>query len=294
MAIEIRPFKAPLTSYEVEKVITNKIALIDADKYKHLVAYRMYQRLMDEGELHNTVLLNETIDDYLSRDIFNAFEADTYIFCFSAPACNVFRHAVAQEKQYKGNRLGKKDPYFYTNKWDDMAYVFEYINSRYETLFFDDLEADDILSMVQNEHTFIYSNDKDLKQVPGWHWDEERNKLIHISEEEGLRSLSLQLLKGDATDNIPGLKGFGDVALEHFKKRIIVEDLNSDDILKAVIDHFVEKNGVLKGYDTFVEMWSLLSMKIDRGTYLKEKYAKGYYTIEALCKSKTNETRPAS
>lgn len=282
--MEIIPFRAPLSSYETEivKVVTNKIALIDADRYKHLVTYRIYQKLMDEGMMHNASLLNETIDGYLSNHIFNRFDANQYVFCFSAPSSKVFRHAIAQEKKYKGNREGKTDPYFYTNKWDDMAYVYEYINSRYQTLFYDDLEADDLLSFLQNEHTFIYSTDKDLKQVSGWHWDDDQNKLIHITEDEGLRSLSLQLLLGDSTDGIPGLKGFGAKALEYFKKRIIVENLDADGILKATIDLYIEKHGVLKGYDMFVEMWGLLSMKIDRGQYFREKYSEAFNVINSL------------
>ena len=289
--IIIGPLRAPSSSLDFDKVIINKIALIDADKYKHKVAYRMYQALMDEGELHCKSLLNDKIESYLSYEVFNRFKADAYVFCFSAPSSKIFRNAIAQEKEYKGNRGKGTDPYFYTNKWDDMAYVFEYINDRYETLYMDDLEADDILAMVQNEHTFIYSEDKDLKQVPGWHWDSEKNKIIAVDETDGLRSLALQLLKGDSGDNIPGLKGFGEKAVEHFKQRIIIEGLDNQDILKAILDIYTDKLGLFKGYDTFVEMWSLLSMRINRGVYSQEKYAKIHTVINELCKMYSNDEK---
>jgi hypothetical protein len=66
--------------------------------------------------------------------------------------------------------------------------------------------------------------------------------------------------------------------------------MNSDNVLKTVIDTYTEKLGVFVGYDTFVEMWSLLSMKINRGKYLKEKYAKLYYVLETLKGSINNES----
>src|SRR5690606_35472816 len=117
-------------------------------------------------------LLDEIINEYLYRDIFSQFKAKDYIFCFSAPSKSVFRSIIASDKAYKGNRKKVEDAYYYEGKFEDMAYVFEYVSNRYQTLYFNDLEADDILSMLQDEDaTFIFSHDKDLKQVPGAHWD---------------------------------------------------------------------------------------------------------------------------
>jgi len=291
--MNIIPFTAPIASglnIDLNKKKIDKIALIDADRYKHVVTYRIYQKLMDEGELHNTQILNDTIDEYLSHDIFNRFDADAYIFCFSAPSKNVFRHSIAQTKRYKGNRDGKKDPYFYSEKYDDMAYIYEYINSRYSTLFFDDLEADDILCMLQREETFIFSHDKDLKQVAGWHWDMDNYKLINITEQQAFTNLIGQLLLGDSTDNISGLKGFGKKAFEDFKLQMKSESLKPDEMLIYAIQLYTDKYGVLNGFDTFVEMWSLVSLKINRGEYLQNKYATAFYMIDGLCKKQENGT----
>lgn len=286
--MNIVPLYAPVyDSVDISKKSIDKVALIDADRYKHLVTYRMYQKLMEEGERHTTSLLNEIIDGYLSMDIFNCFEAKAYIFCFSAPSSKVFRNAIAQEKQYKGHRKGE-DKYHYSNKFEDMAYVYEYINSRYQTLFFDDLEADDILSMLQNDETFIFSHDKDLKQVPGWHWNMNQNNVFFVSEEEGIISLLKQMLTGDATDAIPGLKGFGAKALEVFEERIKAENLKAEQILFYIIKLYIDKFGVLNGFDTAVEMWQLLSMKINRGEYFKEKYASAFNLINKICESNGN------
>lgn len=289
--MEITPFFAPVNyedSIDLNKKTIDKIALIDADRYKYLATHSMYKKLMEEGERHTTGLLNEIIDSYLSRDIFDCFEAKAYIFCFSAPSSKVFRTAIAQEKKYKGNRKSD-DPYFYTNKYEDMAYVFEYINSRYQTLFFDDLEADDILSMLQREETFIFSHDKDLKQVPGWHWDMNKYDIYHITEEEGFVTLLKQILTGDPTDNFGGLRGFGAKALENFEEKIKVDSMKAEHIVYHVMKLYTDKYGILKGFDTFVEMWQLASMKINRGDYFQDKYAKAFFLINKLCNDNNAE-----
>lgn len=287
MAIQIKigSIKAPVHGLDYDRVEINKIALIDADKYKHKVTYRIWQSLMQEGLLHNQALLNEKIDGYLSYEVFNRFKADSYVFCFSAPSSKVFRNAVTQEKKYKGNRNKGEDPYFYTNKFDDMAYIYEYINSRYQTLFVDDLEADDILAMVQNENTFIYSEDKDLKQVPGWHWDQEQNQIIPITQDDAMWNLISQLVKGDGGDGIPGLKAFGDVAVLKFDQEVLVKNLDINGAINLAISKYTDKLGIYKGYDTFVEMWTLLNMRTNRGEYTREKYAKIFTTIDELCKA---------
>lgn len=283
--MEIIPFHAPVFGEEVEivKKSINKIALIDADRYKHVVTYRIWQKIMTEGEVHTRSLVIDTIDDYLQHDIFNQFEAKAYVFCFSTPSGKVFRNAIAQEKKYKGNRKGD-DPHFYNDKYDDMAFVYEYISGRYKTLFHEDLEADDILSMLQREETFIFSHDKDLKQVPGWHWDMDKYDLYYIKEEVAFQNLMYQILKGDSTDNFGGLKGFGPKALESFKEKMNVNVTNAEHLFHAVLKLYTDKHGIMHGFDTFVEMWTLASMRLNRGDYNKDKYATSFHYIETLVK----------
>lgn len=285
--MEITPFFAPVISGDfqdiVKKDFPNKVGLIDADRYKHLVAYRMYQKMMDEGLDHSKELLNEIIEDYLSRDIFNNFTCKAYVFCFSAPSKDVFRHSIAQNKKYKGNREGKTDPNYYPDKYEDMAYVYQYINERYHTLLFNDLEADDLLSMLQREEdTFIFSHDKDLKQVTGFHFDMANNLLKYTTEEQGLILLLEQMLIGDTTDNIGGLAGFGLGAFVKFQ--IANPDITSEGMFYLVLKKYIDKFGVLEGVDTFTEMWSLLSMKLDRGDWFRQKYASAYDLIDEILK----------
>lgn len=274
-----KPFLIPVhhdvTVYE-PKVI-NKVALIDADRYKHLVTYRIYQKMMEEGLEHSKTLLNEIIEDYLSKDIFNVFKSESYVFCFSAPSKNIFRNSITQIKPYKGNRRCH-DPYMYPGKFEDMAYVYEYIANKYFTLFDNNLEADDILSMLQNDDTFIFSHDKDLKQVPGYYWNIEAGDLFYISEEEANLNLISQVLIGDSTDNISGLEGFGAKGLEK-----LLKDANNPEMLFIkTMKLFIDKYGLRNGIDSFCENWVLVSCKFPRGDHFIELHKDKFYLRDKL------------
>lgn len=284
--MEVIPFIAP--SYQEEhfakKSFPTKVALIDADRYKHVVTYRMFQQMNENGKEHSRELLDEIISDYLFNDIFSKFEAKAYIFCFSSPSKQVFRNFITQEKEYKGNRKGREDKYAYEEKFQDMAYVFKYCDTRYPTLAFPDLEADDILSMLQDpDESFIFSHDKDLKQVVGFHYNMTRHMLEYTSEQEGFGMLINQMLTGDDTDNIPGLAGFGPKALEKFQEECgTVEDMGK---LIMCIKKYTDKHGVLRGMDLFAEMWQLLSMRLNRGNYNYLKYKKGFDLMKSFIES---------
>ena len=153
-----------------------------------------------------------------------------------------------------------------------------YIQKRYMTLIFDDLEADDLLAMLQDlDATFILSQDKDLKQVVGWHLDRETNSLTYTSEEDAIRMISFQMLTGDTVDNIPGLKGVGPD-----KASKLLDDIEGVPQLFACLKAYIDKYGAIQGMDTFNEMWGLLAMRTGRGNYTQEKYRKAFDLIKNL------------
>lgn len=77
------------------------------------------------------------------------------------------------------------------------------------------LEADDMLAIrmtffqERGFNPICISIDKDLKQVEGWHWDFIKKELLYIDKLTGLRNFYKQLLTGDTTDGIIGIKGIG-------------------------------------------------------------------------------------
>jgi 5'-3' exonuclease len=78
-------------------------------------------------------------------------------------------------------------------------------------------EADDMLRIWANEARaverdyIICSIDKDLKCIPGKHFLMHKETTIVVSEEDARRHYYEQLLKGDPTDNIPGVINIGEV-----------------------------------------------------------------------------------
>lgn len=76
------------------------------------------------------------------------------------------------------------------------------------------LEADDILGILGTSPSnrgvcVLYSEDKDLRQIPGFHVG--KVGLETVTEEEGELFFMTQILTGDSVDNYPGCPGIGPV-----------------------------------------------------------------------------------
>lgn len=82
----------------------------------------------------------------------------------------------------------------------------------------DGYEADDALGCFQREDTIICSLDKDLRMIPGKHfsWEISRKgviirepEFVEVSYMDGIKHFYKQLIIGDTSDNIFGVKGLG-------------------------------------------------------------------------------------
>lgn len=118
-----------------------------------------------------------------------------------------FRDEIATIRPYKGNRVRADRPF-----WYQAVYLY-LVNERNCTVI-EGSEADDAIASLAGEGSIICSKDKDLLQVPGWHYTwsvfgQEEKTPFFITEVEGLRNFYKQLLTGDSTDNILGLYGVG-------------------------------------------------------------------------------------
>jgi 5'-3' exonuclease len=115
-----------------------------------------------------------------------------------------FRTDVAKTAVYKGNRSAPKPDHLEATRvrmvraWDAITSVGE--------------EADDLLAIDAtelNHNCTIASIDKDLLQVPCWHYNFGKNKHSYVNEFEGNLFFYTQMLTGDAVDNIKGVRGIG-------------------------------------------------------------------------------------
>lgn len=117
-----------------------------------------------------------------------------------------FREEIFAE--YKHNRNDQRRPHH-------IQTVRDWLVRHYDTKFCDGVEVDDILGIVQSslpEDTIIVSHDKDLDMIPGWHVRLKRggaHEKYYITPEEGMHKFWCQVLTGDATDNIAGIRGVG-------------------------------------------------------------------------------------
>jgi DNA polymerase-1 len=116
-----------------------------------------------------------------------------------------FRDEVARTAPYKGNRTDQVKPKYLKD-------VEEYLINVHGGVLADNQEADDeigiALSQSDGEGVSV-SIDKDLLQIPGWHYNWVSDTVRRISPKQGDFNFYSQMLTGDVTDNIPGLPGYG-------------------------------------------------------------------------------------
>lgn len=133
-----------------------------------------------------------------------------------------FREQISVTRKYKGNRDPDHKPIYYKE-------LKEYLINHWGAEVVAGMEADDALGIMQYTDiskyeyekkcgdnytecwasTIICSIDKDLEQIPGWHYNFVKKEKYFISEEQGIKNFYMQLLVGDVVDNIQGVKGVG-------------------------------------------------------------------------------------
>ena len=112
-------------------------------------------------------------------------------------------------------------------------------------------EADDLIRIwaeqarESGDDYVICSIDKDLKCIPGKHFLMHKKELITISEHEAMRHYYQQILKGDPTDNIPGVPRVGEVKAE----KILASCTTEEEFQEKVIEQYLIAYGELEWKD---------------------------------------------
>ena len=255
------------------------IGLIDADYIKYLVSYDI-EKMFKGGLNPDAVIPYTTIIDLTERRINHirdnvGHKAKDYIFLFSGFTKDNYRAQIASVKKYKGNR---KYTTKYKGEWDYRNMVEKYFSENYNYHREDDLEADDLCVMAHSDNTFIYSNDKDLRMSPGIHYDIKNKKFFKTSVEGGFRILLKQTLSGDGTDNIEGIHGVGKVGAD----KIVSSGTTLKEATDKVVGEYIKQYGEINGLNRFVEMYTLVSLKTNRGDWTKEKYKVFFDKIDKI------------
>lgn len=208
------------------------IVLIDSDILVYKVAYsvetpiyvvkggiykrRGYAELMSKKtgfDIHKRVNigslsdLKKNLTQYISNITEDITGGQHKHFITSSKVKGNFRKDVATLMPYKGNRLDLHHPFYYHR-------MRKILHEEYGAMLVHGQEADDQIAIEQfklykehgnYENSVIASIDKDIRTIPGYHYNLTTRYLDFIDEEKALKNFYKQLLYGDATDNIPGL-----------------------------------------------------------------------------------------
>lgn len=151
--------------------------------------------------------------------------AESTVVHMTAPGCHKGeRYLIATVKPYQGQRSGSRRPknHGYLQDW-----LMGYEGEAFKVKNWKTREADDGIAVCayhaarQDKYIVIATADKDMRMLPGLHIDWKTHKLVRVipgdfevyGEPEGDKPAKLygtkwfwmQMLMGDAADNIPGL-----------------------------------------------------------------------------------------
>lgn len=207
----------------MEKITT---AILDGD----IIAYRAAFWADKEG-----------IDDlpYRIRNDIKKWSPPTIgniIVAMSCPRKNNFRRD--HWPQYKEHRDNFKKP-------DAMAYALELIYEQNSSaVCVDRLEADDLIGMMVSSGEAIgVTVDKDLRQIPGWHWNPDKEKYpICQSKWNANKFFFNQWMSGDSTDNIWGLWRVGPKTADKFLDEVVEDKGTADAWEQAIMDRYLEED----------------------------------------------------
>ena len=198
----------------------------------------------------------------LIKAILSSWDYSSYTLYLSPEDRSNYRYKVAKTKEYKGNRKDVAKPQFYKE-------IRDYMIKRWNAEVVNGQEADDALGIAQQDDTVICSIDKDLNMIPGWHYNFVNKEKYYITEEDslnltieqrdkrkvykmdrgGLKWFYAQLLLGDTGDNIPGVSGFGPVAVDNALKDCYTEKEMLDVVWNIYKKHNLSKERLLEVAD---------------------------------------------
>lgn len=120
-----------------------------------------------------------------------------------------YREQFANEIPYKQSREGKERPLF-------LPEVTQYAFNTFPCCVSNSTwgEADDLIACAAHksgsfDDYVVVSIDKDLNMIPGNHYNPVKKEQYCVSKEEAYMFFFKQLLAGDKTDDIPGIRGIG-------------------------------------------------------------------------------------
>lgn len=189
-----------------------KTALLDADIIAYQVSASNEQRIDWDGDgnvsqySRDLSFITDQADVYIG-ELKLKLNADEMVICLSD--LTNWRHGVLPT--YKQNRKGSLKPL-------QLMAVKEYLASNYNSYLKPSLEADDVMGILATHPTLIkgkkviVSIDKDMKQIPGWLFNPDKDSKPQMVEaSDGDYFHYFQTLTGDPVDGYSGCPKIGKV-----------------------------------------------------------------------------------
>lgn len=214
-----------------------RVTLIDADSIVWGIAYFNKDKTPIGSAIGEEVDICPAIDESISQ-ILHATKATHYI--------GLLQGAIKSKRNicfetYKANRPGQPDWFVL---WRPV--ILNRLIYNWNFVRVDAYEVDDAIASIaanmrrKNEEYVIASIDKDLKQIPGEHYNYRTMETMVVEQWQAERNLALQLLTGDQTDNVKGVKGIGPKKAE----KILNTDLPIPDSYEPIVMKIVRQYAV--------------------------------------------------
>jgi 5'-3' exonuclease len=276
------------------------ITIIDGD----IVAYRVACAIEQEEESTAQSSLHYNTNNII-KNIMIANQ--TYINKVYLSGKGNFRYDVATLLPYKANRKGLQRPKY-------LDAVRDYLVTVYDAEVTNGIEADDAIGIEQMKHlvydenkqlvdskSVICSVDKDLLMIPGRHYNFVKKVNQFIDEVGSYRNFFKQMLLGDVTDNIPGLKGYGPVTasklldpintIPELQAKVTEIYLNHSTINKSGdLEFHLKKFPIKANYeDVYDEISNLVWIK--RGNHVEDNKKGKDYNAEEIYQSRQSASQ---
>ncbi len=143
-----------------------------------------------------------------------------------------FREEIATIKGYKANRKDNVRPVHYKG-------IRRYMRERWGAVVVKGWEADDALAMAAHQHNYdgeqvvLVSQDKDLRTVPGRHYNPRKKAWSVVTEREALLNFYRQVVTGDTVDAIGGVYRMGKKGADELL--VGLNDATEEAIARAVL-----------------------------------------------------------
>jgi hypothetical protein len=178
--------------------IENDLDQTKITKEKNLCSPRQARRFLDE-------VVSGALGVYHKWYVKHLYDSYNVQYEYSISSTESFRKDIYPK--YKGTRPPK--PHYYNLLRDTFI-------ETYDPIIVSKMEADDVVAEKHYEmwckdpnSSCIATLDKDLYNVPGIHYNTQKRAVMNVDKWKAIHTFCTQMLIGDRSDNIVGIKGVG-------------------------------------------------------------------------------------